>query len=79
MNEVTVKQLANMVGIPVARLLAQLTDAGIRVGDENATVSEKEKMQLLAYLRRSHGKAESVSGGGPSRVTLKRKTVRELR
>ena len=73
MSEVTVKQLANMVGIPVARLLAQLNDAGIQVRDDNAIVSENEKMQLLAYLRRSHGKAEAAVAGAPSRVTIKRK------
>ena len=43
MSEVTVKQLANMVGIPVARLLAQFKDAGIKVRGEDAGVSEKEK------------------------------------
>jgi translation initiation factor IF-2 len=79
MSEVTVKQLANMVGIPVARLLAQLNEAGIQIGDENASVSETEKMRLLGYLRRSHGKNEATPGSVPSRITLKRKSVSELR
>jgi translation initiation factor IF-2 len=80
MSEVTVKQLASMVGIPVGRLLSQLNDAGIEVANENAPVSEKEKMQLLAFLRRSHGKdQETPSESAPSRITLKRKTVSELR
>lgn len=78
MSDVTVKQLANMVGIPVVRLLAQLSDAGICKSDENALVSEEEKMQLLGYLRRIHGQDVAVAGG-PSRITLKRKTVSELR
>ncbi len=79
MSEVTVKLLAEMVGIPVARLLSQLKDAGIQASDEASTVTEKEKMQLLAFLRRSHGKQESGSSDSPNRITLKRKTVSELR
>jgi len=79
MSEVTVKQLASTVGIPVERLLAQLNEAGIRASGEDATLTEQEKLQLLGYLRRSHGKAEPEAGAAPSRVTLKRKSVTELR
>jgi translation initiation factor IF-2 len=79
MSEVTVKQLASTVGIPVERLLAQLTEAGIRAEDADATLTEQEKLQLLGYLRRSHGKAEPEGGAAPDRVTLKRKSVSELR
>jgi len=79
MSEVTVKQLAAMVGTPVERLLSQLKDAGISVTGEDASISEKEKMQLLAHLRRSHGKQEPAQASAPSRITLKRKTVSELR
>jgi len=79
MGVVTVNQLANTVGIPVERLLAQLQEAGISAADGEATLTEQEKVQLLGYLRRSHGKAESDTGTAPSRVTLKRKSVSELR
>jgi len=79
MSEVTVKQLADTVGIPVERLLAQLSDAGIEVSGADSTITEQEKGRLLSYLRRSHGKREKPSGEGPSRITLKRKSVSELR
>jgi translation initiation factor IF-2 len=79
MSDVTVKQLANMVGIPVARLLAQLNDAGIQADDENTPVTETEKRQLLDHLRRAHGKQTTAAAGAPSRITLKRKTLSELR
>ena len=79
MSEVTVNQLATTVGIPVERLLAQLHEAGISAADGEARLTEQEKMQLLGYLRRSHGKAEPESGTAPSTVTLKRKSVSELR
>ncbi len=79
MSEVTVKQLAGTVGIPVERLLTQLKEAGISAADGDAQLTEQEKLQLLSYLRRSHGKKEADAGGAPSRVTLKRKSVSELR
>lgn len=79
MSEVTVNQLATTVGIPVERLLAQLHEAGISAADGEARLTEQEKVQLLGYLRRSHGKVEGEGGTAPSRVTLKRKSVSELR
>jgi translation initiation factor IF-2 len=79
MSEVTVKHLAGVVGIPVERLLTQLQEAGIDVGDPDAQLSEQEKIQLLTYLRRSHGKQDNAEAAAPSRVTLKRKSVSELR
>lgn len=79
MSEVTVNQLADTVGIPVQRLLTQLREAGISASNGEARLTEQEKVQLLGYLRRSHGKAEGDTGAAPSRVTLKRKSVSELR
>ena len=80
MSEVTVKHLAGIVGIPVDRLMTQLKEAGIIVADGDAQLSEQEKVQLLTYLRRSHGKQDATeASGAPSRVTLQRKSVSELR
>ena len=80
MSEVTVSQLASDVGIPVDRLLKQLTDAGIAKADAQDMISEKEKMELLNFLRRSHGKTEKSSeGGSGKKITLKRKTTTELK
>jgi translation initiation factor IF-2 len=79
MSEVTVKQLASTVGVPVERLLTQLNEAGITAENAETTLTEQEKLQLLGYLRRSHGKTEADSGTTPGQVTLKRKSVSELR
>ncbi len=79
MSEVTVKQLASTIGIPVERLLTQLNEAGISASDADSTLTEQEKMKLLGYLRRSHGKEESDGDAAPGQVTLKRKSVSELR
>ncbi|MGD8852457.1 MAG: translation initiation factor IF-2 N-terminal domain-containing protein, partial [Gammaproteobacteria bacterium] len=58
MTDVTVRQFADVVGLPVDRLLAQLGEAGLSISDADETISDKEKAQLLSYLRRSHGRAE---------------------
>ena len=79
MTEVTVKQFADVVGVPTDRLLVQLGEAGLTVSDENSTITDSEKTQLLDFLRQSHGKRGALSTGGASKVTLKRKTQTELR
>jgi translation initiation factor IF-2 len=79
MTEVTVKQFADVVGVPPDRLLVQLGEAGLSVSDENSTITDSEKTQLLDFLRQSHGKRGALSTGGASKVTLKRKTQTELR
>jgi translation initiation factor IF-2 len=79
MSEVTVKQLADDVGIPVELLLTQLSEAGLAKNGATDSVTADEKMQLLTYLRESHGKKLESSESGPKKITLKRKTVSELR
>jgi len=79
MNEVTIRQFAADVGIPVDRLLSQLSDAGVNKKDPDASISEEEKLNLLSYLRDSHGKSDELSTGEPKKITLKRKTVSQLR
>ena len=75
MADVTVRELAETVGAPVDRLLKQMQDAGLpHTGDRDA-VSEEEKQELLAYLKRSHGEAE----GAPRKITLTRKSVSTLK
>jgi translation initiation factor IF-2 len=75
MSDITVKQLAADVGIPVDRLLSQLEEAGLKKDGPEDAVSEEEKLQLLSHLRESHGKKD----GSSRKITLKRKSVSELR
>jgi translation initiation factor IF-2 len=79
MAEVTVRDFAGVVGVPVERLLSQLGEAGLPVKSADETISDKEKLQLLSYLRQSHGAEELRIGAEPRRVTLRRKTVSELK
>ncbi|WP_415905009.1 translation initiation factor IF-2 [Neptuniibacter sp. QD48_55] len=77
MAEVTVKQLAEMVGVSVERLLEQMQEAGISGKNETAEVSETERQSLLNHLKRSHG--EDADDAEPKKITLKRKTTSTLK
>ncbi len=79
MTELTVKQLAEVVGISVERLLGQLEEAGLSVSGAEEMISEQQKLDLLTHLRRSHGKESAPSLAEPKKITLKRKSVSELR
>jgi translation initiation factor IF-2 len=78
MSDVTVRQLADVVGIPVDRLLMQLGDAGLEKSDADDVLSDTEKLRFLSYLRQSHGRSQGELAE-PKRVTLQRRTVSELK
>lgn len=78
MSDVTVRQLADVVGIPVDRLLMQLGDAGLEKSDADDVLSDTEKLRFLSYLRQSHGRGQGELAE-PKRVTLQRRTVSELK
>ncbi|TVQ33976.1 MAG: translation initiation factor IF-2 [Wenzhouxiangella sp.] len=79
MSQVTVTQLAEVLGVTAERLITQLKDAGIEVSDTAAEVTNEDKKKLLSYLRTSHGKGAVEDSSGPRKVTLKRKTVSEIK
>ncbi|MEN8170688.1 MAG: translation initiation factor IF-2 [Pseudomonadota bacterium] len=81
MSEVTVKQFAEAIGVPVERLVDQLKDAGVSATAADSSVSDDDKVKLLDYLRHKHGseKVEPEADAGPKKVTLKRRTTSELK
>ena len=72
MSQMTVQQLAESVGTPVERLIGQLKEAGVEVDGPAASVTDAEKLRLLAHLREAHGAAGEGDAG---RVTLKRRAT----
>ena len=70
MADVTVKQLAQVVGIPVERLLNQLQEAGLSFTDDQQTVNEDQKRILLGHLK---GSSARDTTDAPERITLRRK------
>jgi len=79
MSQVTVSQLADVLGVDVNRLITQLNEAGIEVNDPDAAVTNEDKIKLLTYLRSSHGKGETEDTTQPRKVTLTRKSMSELK
>ncbi len=78
MSEVTVRELAEVVGIPVDRLLVQLGNSGLPHTDADERLNEQDKAQLLGHLRQLHSSDETDSAA-PRKITLKRKSVNELK
>ncbi|RDI99604.1 translation initiation factor IF-2 [Dyella solisilvae] len=81
MSGETIKQLAQSMKVPVDRLLTQLSQAGMSFSDPEQIISSTEKMKLLGFLRRSHGKEVPAEGesASPRQITLKRSTRGELK
>ena len=83
MADVTVQQLAEVVGAPLERLLKQMSDAGLPHKRGDQAVSDTEKTALLAHLRNTHKGGVDVStlpaDAEPKQVTLKRKTVSQMK
>ena len=78
MADVTVTQFAQVLRVPVERLLSQLDEAGIDVTGAEDTISDDAKLELLTHLRRAHGRKDA-SASTPRKITLKRKSQSEIR
>ena len=79
MAEVTVSQFAEVLKVPVDRLLVQLDQAGIKVSGPDARITDDAKLELLTHLRRAHGSEDTGGDAAPRKITLKRKTQSELK
>ena len=81
MSDVTIKQLAKVLDMSVDKLLTQLGEAGMEFSDPEQVISNTEKVKLLGFLRRTHGKGntEEAESAGPRQVTLRRRKVSELK
>ncbi|MFP6828776.1 MAG: translation initiation factor IF-2 [Gammaproteobacteria bacterium] len=78
MADVTVTEFADVLKVPVDRLLVQLGEAGVTVHGADATISDDAKLELLTHLRRSHGRKDP-GASAPTKITLQRKSQSELR
>src|SRR5258708_7148563 len=79
MADVTVAQFAEVLKVPVDRLVQQLDQAGIQVDSAEDIISEDAKHELLTHLRRRHGDDESQGDAAPRKITLRRKSQSELK
>ena len=81
MSDVTIKQLAQKMGLSSDKLLTQLGAAGMKFSDPEQVISSTEKVKLLGFLRRSNAKDDAAPAvdSAPRHVTLRRRTVGELK
>ncbi|MBM3357959.1 MAG: translation initiation factor IF-2 [Betaproteobacteria bacterium] len=75
MAQINVTQFAHQLGLPPTLLIEQLQAAGVKKAlSEETPLTEKDKTQLLDYLRQSHGAAEAKQ-----KITLTRRQTTEIR
>jgi translation initiation factor IF-2 len=75
MAQINVTEFAKELGLPPALLIEQLQAAGVkRPLAADTALTERDKTQLLDYLRQSHGAKESKQ-----KITLTRRQTTEIR
>ena len=78
-QQTTIRKLAELVNTPVEKLLEQLAEAGMSFSGPDQVVTSMEKVKLLGFLKRSHGKAEpAADDAAPKKITLARRKVQEV-
>ncbi|MGN6113127.1 MAG: translation initiation factor IF-2 [Luteimonas sp.] len=79
-QQTTIRKLAELVNKPVDKLLEQLAEAGMRFDGPDQVVTSIEKVKLLGFLKRSHGKAAAADEevATPKKITLSRSRKQEL-
>ncbi|TBR11959.1 MAG: translation initiation factor IF-2 [Lysobacter sp.] len=79
-QQTTIRKLAELVNTPVEKLLEQLAEAGMSFSGPDQVVTSIEKVKLLGFLKRSHGKSEAATTDveTPKKITLNRSRKQEL-
>ena len=79
-QQTTIRKLAALVNTPVEKLLEQLSEAGMPFSDPDQVVTSAEKLKLLGFLKRAHGKADKPAEEtvAPKKITLNRSRKQEL-
>ena len=79
-QQTTIRTLAELVNTPVEKLLKQLAEAGMTFSGPDQTVTSAEKLKLLGFLKRSHGKNETIAEdpAAPKKITLNRNRKQEI-
>ncbi|GAB2507426.1 translation initiation factor IF-2 [Pseudoxanthomonas sangjuensis] len=78
-QQTTIRKLAELVNTPVEKLLEQLAEAGMKFSGPDQVVTSMEKVKLLGFLKRAHGKADKAADADvPKKITLNRRKVQEV-
>ena len=60
MKDVSVEQLANIVGTPVDKILLQMKEAGLSQSSSNDLVTDDDKKTLLEFLKSQQNKVSKT-------------------
>ncbi|MFQ6310969.1 translation initiation factor IF-2, partial [Lysobacter capsici] len=79
-QQTTIRKLAELVNTPVEKLLEQLAEAGMKFSGPDQVVTSIEKVKLLGFLKRSHGKADkpAETDEAAKKITLNRSRKQEI-
>jgi len=80
-QQTTIRKLAELVNTPVDKLLEQLAGAGMKFSGPDQVVTSTEKVKLLGFLRRAHGKPEQAveeAEAASKKITLNRRKHQEV-
>ena len=79
-QKTTIRKLAELVNTPVEKLLEQLSEAGMPFKDADEEVTSAQKVKLLGFLRRTHGRGDAAveTSEAPKKITLARRKVQEI-
>ena len=80
MSDIIVKQLAEIIGAPVDSLLQQLKDAGIEVSGADDSITDRQKLKLLEFIRTGQTtKTEAAPKKAGGKISLKRRSSTEIK
>ncbi|MGK0270540.1 MAG: translation initiation factor IF-2 [Cocleimonas sp.] len=80
MSDIIVKQLAELIGAPVDSLLQQLKDADITVSGPDDSITDRQKLKLLEFIRTGQATTSDAApkkAGG--KISLKRRSSTEIK
>jgi translation initiation factor IF-2 len=77
MSDIIVKQLAELIGAPVESLLEQLGSAGIKVSGADDSITDKQKLKLLEYIRTGQA-TSSTATKSSGKISLKKRSNSEV-
>ncbi|MGO1000909.1 translation initiation factor IF-2 [Lysobacter sp. CA196] len=79
-QQTTIRKLAELVNTPVEKLLEQLAEAGMKFSGPDQVVTSIEKVKLLGFLKRAHGKVDkpAETDEAAKKITLNRSRKQEI-
>lgn len=79
MANVSVAQLAKVMGVSADELLVHLKSAKIEASSADYQLNDKEKQALLQYLQQNKASTSTAKPSSTSTITLKRKSVSQVK